>query len=143
MSRLKEFIEKRKGITLIELLISIAILGVVLAIATTLIIQAYNIAPSGARRMSARQMAEMHVTEIARYARNANPEDIDSYSIGEEVQYNESENEIEINNNGRIFNNIIDFSIEPAGDNDYKITLEKEYDGNKGRVTTILTPRNQ
>ena len=141
MSRLKRVIENNKGITLIEILISITILGVVLAIATSMIIQTFNIAPSGTRRMSAKQMAEMHVTEIARYVRNANPDDIGEDEIDGILEYDGDV--IEIIESDRIFNNIMEFEINDEGNNDYRITLKKEYEGDEGEVTTVVSPRNQ
>ncbi len=75
MNRWKYLTENRSGLTLVELIISIAIMGIVVAIASTMIIQGFNLAPAGARRMSAGQMAEMHITEISRFIRNALAED--------------------------------------------------------------------
>ena len=134
MSRLKGIIENKKGITLIELLIAISILGVVLAIATSMIIQAYNIVPPGTRRMSAKQMAEMHVTEISRHVRNAYSGDIDN-------MYNYDGETIELGD--RTFNNIADFEIAEEENSVYRITLIKRHEEEEGKVTTVVTLRNQ
>lgn len=162
MSRLKGIIENNKGVTLIELLIAISILGVVLAIATSMIIQAYNIVPSGTRRMSAKQLAEMHVTEIARHVRNAHKGDTieivenggnGEVVIGDGSEYDEDFSEpvrIELyNDEGEkigTYHDISSFKIAYIGNANgqysYEITLEKEHDDEKGKVTTKVTPRN-
>ena len=167
MNRLKEIIENNKGITLIEILISITILGVVLAIATSMIIQTYNLVPSGTRRMSAKQMAEMHVTEIAPYIRNAGEGDTIEIEIvddggngeiviGDDSKYDEDFNEpvsveLHIDNDEKekigTYHDVSSLKIEyNENENEkysYKITLTKKYDDEVGTVTTDFTPRNQ
>lgn len=147
MNKLRK-IKNDNGLTLIELLISIALLGVTLAIATTIIIQAYNIVPSGSRRMSAKQMAEMHVTEIARHIRNNEELEVNGNTVdissSDEITIEENgvfALEIEVNDETNIYHDIVYFELNNANDS-YLIILEKEYDGDEGRVRTEVSPRD-
>lgn len=136
MKRLKGFIEVNKGVTLIEMLVAISIIGVVLALATNMIIPAFNIVPSGTRRMSARQMAELHLTEISRYVRN---DEIDS------VVYNGDMLRIELKNNEeKTFNNVIEdeSNIPKDPGNNVEIKLTVKHDNEYATVKTVVTPRN-
>ncbi|SDL59708.1 type II secretion system protein [Halarsenatibacter silvermanii] len=170
MDKLKYFSKNQSGLTLIELIISIAIMGVVIALASTMIIQAFNLAPVGSRRMSAGQLAEMHITEISRYIRNARVNDKISISVAVDNVYDGevtigSDNEdyseenfgqpskLELtfydqNNETITFYDITGFKMEYK-DNDnngrysYEIELTKEVDNEAAAVKAIISPRNQ
>ena len=64
-SNFKEIMGGESGLTLIEMLIAVAFTGVVLMIASTMIIQSFDIFFGGTERMTASQMAEMAVSQIA------------------------------------------------------------------------------
>jgi len=143
MDKFKKLIQANEGFTLVELLLAIAILGIFMTMIIPMIIEPFNIVVPSSQRMSAKQMAELNVTEISRYIRNANEEDIDTEEnkiITDKVtvSYNDDDNTINIENGvTRSFNNITYFNINKDDDN-YKITLEKK---ETGKVTTIINPR--
>jgi len=134
MDKLKKLIQANEGFTLVELLLAIGILGIFMTMIIPMIIQPFNIVVPSSQRMSAKQMAELHVTEISRYVRNGEKD---------KINYDEDNNIINISDNGitRSFNNITHFNINKDDDN-YKITLEKLEKKEKGKVTTIVNSRN-
>ena len=64
-SKFKNLIGGESGITLVELLIAIVFMSIVLMVATAMIIQSYDIFYGGTERMTASQMAEMAVNQLA------------------------------------------------------------------------------
>ena len=139
-----KFIKNNKGITLIELLIVITLLGVVLAMVTTMIIQALDFVGDGTRRMSAKQLAEINLTEISKYVRNA--EEINIVDDDIEIITTDGKSITFENNNmkkdGTIFiHNIEDFKIE-SKNGSYEITIEKKVDDQKVTVSRKVSPRN-
>lgn len=63
-------LKNRKGLTLIELLITILLMGFVFSLIATMFIQASDVFFSSTRRMSAGQKAELIQTEVAGYLRS-------------------------------------------------------------------------
>jgi len=68
---LSKSVNNNRGFTIVELLVAIVIMGSVLAIATTMIVQSFNVFRSSTYRMSAGQMAEMAVNRTSLYLRSA------------------------------------------------------------------------
>ena len=60
-----------KGFTLVEVIMTILILGVVFSIVTPIVIQSFNIFDISTRRMSANQLAEVAKNEVSQYLRTA------------------------------------------------------------------------
>jgi len=124
-----KYIKSLKGVTLIELIIVIVILGTVLTIATTMIIQAFNIVNPSSERMSAKQLAEIHLTEISKYVRNGEDIELVNGNI-------EKDGEI-------IIHNIKDFEMT-LNNGIYTITLTKKIDDQENDITVTrkVSPRN-
>ena len=78
MRRLKEYKENNKRFSLIEVLVVISIYAILLVIFTSVIIKAKGGLSSITRRISVKQMAELHVTEISKYIKNANEKEMDT-----------------------------------------------------------------
>ena len=141
--------EKNSGFTLIEVLLATVILGMVLALSSSLIIQSLNISLPGSRRMSVKQMAELHLTEIIPYVKNAREDGIENYKIktreGKKVEYHEEKDKIVIKdekeNKINSFSNISYFDINNENNDYYTIELTKERDEEKRSVNLEITPR--
>ena len=74
MKKSPEHFSDNEGLTLIELLISIALLGVVLTLATTMLVQSLNVIEPSMKRMSAGQLTELAKSELSTYLRTATTE---------------------------------------------------------------------
>jgi|SRR6056297_2310092 len=103
MRRLKEYKENNKRFSLIEVLVVISIYAILLVIFTSVIIKAKGGLSSITRRMSVKQMAELHVTEISKYIKNANEKEMDTEenkitTDKVTVSYNDDDNKINIFN---------------------------------------------
>ncbi|MBF8436715.1 prepilin-type N-terminal cleavage/methylation domain-containing protein [Halanaerobiaceae bacterium Z-7014] len=70
MIGIRNVLNNRKGLTLIELLITILLMGFVFSLVATMFIQASDVFFSSTRRMSAGQKAELIKTEVAGYLRS-------------------------------------------------------------------------
>jgi len=123
-----------KGFTLIEIILAVAISGTVIAMATGMIIQAFEIVGPSSERISAKQSGELNLTEISRYVRNSKDDNIDENNNEIEtlnsttVSYNNEKNKIEVKNkNGNIirsFHNISSFTIK-SNSGSYIIEIKK------------------
>jgi len=71
INKFSEHLSDNNGLTLVELLISIALLGVVVALASTMLVQSLNVIEPSMRRMSAGQLTELAKSELATYLRTA------------------------------------------------------------------------
>ncbi|TDO92258.1 prepilin-type N-terminal cleavage/methylation domain-containing protein [Halanaerobium saccharolyticum] len=126
-------LKNNNGFTLVEILLVILILAVVMTIGATTLIQVFNIVPESNERMSTRQLAEINLSTIATYIRNAeevNP-DNDTITINEDgilkiIRHSDKS----IKKNGEVLiNDIETFSIEKDDDTEqenlYIVTIEK------------------
>lgn len=68
-----KYIIDMSGMTLVEVLMTLIILGVVMLVITTMIVQAYNVFRSSTTRMSVGQLAEMTIREVSEYLKSATP----------------------------------------------------------------------
>lgn len=68
---MKEKYFQQNGFTLIELIIAIFLMGVVISIASAMLVQSFNVFESSTRRMSASQLAELTKREVSSYLRSA------------------------------------------------------------------------
>ena len=71
MKKIRNSLKKEDGITLIEILLALAIIGIVISMSTGMITQAFRIIIPSSERMSVKQNAEINLTEISSYVRNA------------------------------------------------------------------------
>ena len=153
MFNLKNIKSENSGFTLIEIILAIAISGTVIAMATGMIIQAFEIVGPSSERISAKQSGELNLTEISRFARNASDADIDKNNNNEIVtlnneivSYNSTENKIEVEKDGSIvrkFHNINSFTIEKDNES-YIIKIEKcenKSCNDPIRLENAITPR--
>ena len=137
MNKLMHF-KNSKGFTVIEVLLTIAILGIVMAAGAAALIQFFEIIPLSNERMSTRQLAEIDLNRLVTLVREAKSitpsKDEPIIKINEdgtdiEIDFNDNKNTIEKNDNSFI-NNVKNFDIEEADadadqDNLYIITFEK------------------
>lgn len=142
MGKFKKIIQKNSGITLIEVILATVILGVVLTLTTTMIIQSFNIVEPSSQRMSAKQLTELNLREIARYVRNARKidgdkiiDDDDEITIDEDVIISKEEDMIKLEdidgNRINTFHSIKKLSIEADNEDAYIITLERFRDDDR------------
>ncbi|TDP96960.1 prepilin-type N-terminal cleavage/methylation domain-containing protein [Halanaerobium saccharolyticum] len=126
-------LNKEKGFTLIELMLALAIVGIVVFSSTGMIVNLFNIVRPSAQRMNTKQVAEIRLIEIAKYVRAASNSDVDtssnniSFNGGIILEYDD--NKILINNNDgslkKSIPNIKDFNIEDDdSDGVYNVTIE-------------------
>jgi len=162
-NKLKYLVDK-KALTLIEILFVLIILGVVIMIATTMIIQTFGIVGTSSRRMSAKQLTALAEDKIEKYLHTA----IDSsdnnfgkeqnqyqwvfkgYShAGEEIEY-----KVELKNDKLtlsigaqpeevILNNVDEFYIEKVNNNGvFRIYFDVKDNSNSIKSEKIVTARN-
>ena len=122
-----------KGFTLVEVLITVAILGIILAVGAAVLIQTFEIIPTTNQRMSTRQLAEINLSTITAFIRNAESIDVNNDTIT--ISENGSSKIIKledksIKKDGEVLINDIErFSIEKDSDSGqeklYILTIEK------------------
>ena len=129
----KSGLKNENALTLIEMLIVISILAVVMSIAASILIQVFNIVPSSNERMSTRQLAEINLTTISVFIRNADTINTDEKTIiinenedSKIIKYDNNSNSIK-KNGETIIPNIKSFFIEQDSDqnNLYTVIMEK------------------
>lgn len=133
MNKLMNF-KNSEGFTLIEVLLTIAILGIVMAAGAAALIQFFEIIPLSNERMSTRQLAEIDLNRLVTLVREAKSitpsKDEPIIKINEDgtdidIDFNDTTNTIEKDNNSFI-SNVKNFDIVEADqDNLYIITFEK------------------
>lgn len=150
MKKLIKVIKKEKGISLIEILLAIAIIGVVISMSTGMITQAFRIIIPSSERMSVKQMAEINLTEISAYVRNAKDVDTSNNTITTIKDHTLSKSGDKIvvkdenDNTIRTFNNISNFDLN-EDNNVYTIIIEKCSNEDCSKVIHVETdilPRN-
>ena len=122
-----------KGFTLVEVLITVAILGIIMAVGAAVLIQTFDIIPTTNERMSTRQLAEINLSTITGFIRNAESIDVNNNTIT--INENGSSKIIKledksIKKDGEVLINDIErFSIEKDSDSGqeklYILTIEK------------------
>lgn len=163
MKIINDSIKTKRGLTVIEMLIAIVILGVVMSIATSMVIQSFNIFGSSTRRMSASQLTELAQTEVALHLRSAktkiyvdadeNIYEFDGFYEGNEgtlkfVFDSNSEKLLlsfekpgEDTINRTIANNIVEFEVEGES-NEFDIYIKAKDDNNTSEKRLSITSRN-
>ncbi len=160
-----------KGLTVIELLVAIVILGVVMAIVTGMVVQSFNVFDSSTRRMSAGQLAELAKTEIAGYLRTTIPHTDNNFEdLGEwrfkgyhprypdlivdfTIKHDEANNTLSVEINGGeiegqsvlILNNVVDFDINQLDDDNdsfFEIYVKIDDGDNIATKRTTVKSRN-
>jgi len=129
MNKIKNIIQKNQGFTLVEVILTIAILGIVIPMILSMVTDIYSTVIPNAQRMHAKESAQLNLSRISRHIRNTDPADIlvapenkvDSDDI--KIEYNEIDKQIEIN--GSYINNIKSFIIEKRDEKVYEIKIEK------------------
>jgi prepilin-type N-terminal cleavage/methylation domain-containing protein len=141
-----------QGFTLIELILALAIIGILISMATGAILQAFNIVTPSTKRMNAKQMAEIRLAEIISYARNAkdiNKNNDTITTIENTLKFENNKiiiEDISSGNEIRSFSQINSFNItDDNNDGVYKIEIQKCYDEDCNNTVTIskeVSPRN-
>jgi prepilin-type N-terminal cleavage/methylation domain-containing protein len=141
---------KEQGFTLIELMLALAIVGIVVALSTGFIVDLFNIVQPSAQRMNTKQIAEIRLTEISKYVRAASAIDQDDDKIilnGKTIVEHQDKTILINNSDGtlkRSFSNIKDFNIVKL-DEVYEIIIEVCRDDECSKFETVSTkivPRN-
>ena len=144
MDKIKKLIKANDGFTLVELILSFALLSIFLTMITPMIIQPFMVEKSS-QRMSARQMTELNLRKIARYARNANNIVINSniYKIiGDEVEISYNSSDDNIKKDGKILIRNAEMEIKENSEDIYKIIITKNNEEDPIKVSTIIQIRN-
>lgn len=84
MNKFMEDYFDNSGLTLIELIVGITLLGVVITLATTMLVQSLTVIEPSMRRMSAGQLTELAKNELATYLRTATSVDFAEIDIDDE-----------------------------------------------------------
>lgn len=147
--KLKIF-KKENGFTVIELLVAIVIMGAVLAIATTMIVQSFNVFRSSTYRMSAGQMAEMTLRQIALQVRaaendpsnNGNNYSFDHPDHNVEISYDEDNRRLSLYTNSDLVisaHSVTNFKLESINENEFRLEIEyiDEEEGEKFKSTRV------
>ena len=162
MSKLNRFIKTNKGFTLVEVILTIAILGIVTPMILSMITDIYSTVIPNTQRMHAKEGAQLNLSRISRHIRNTDADILeDKFNTqdkinfkdqneinldGITIKYNSSNSQIKIN--GNQLNNIENLVIEKINSNIYEIKLEfkknpekKCSDNNCETIKTIVMPR--
>ena len=149
-------INKEYGFTLVELMLALAIIGIVVLSSTGMMVDIFKIVRPSAQRMNTKQIAEIRLIEITKYVRASSNSDIDTSSNN--ISFNggiileHDDNKILINNNDgslkKSIPNIKDFNIEDDdSDGVYKVAIEvcrdSECDDTVKRSTKISLRNNE
>jgi len=159
----------QNGFTLIELIIAIFLMGVVISIASVMLVQSFNVFESSTRRMSASQLAELTKREVTSYLRSAttgvsNGEDTDTwefrafhpnrdYDTPKDFEITNVDGRLELTVNGGVIesrvlvNNVTEFNIDSESgenwDGSFVIDVKTEDErGNTASKTFSVRSRN-
>ncbi|GEM_PF-984672 len=155
--------KNNKGLTLIELLVAILLFGIVITLASSMLVQSFNLIEPSMRRMSASQLAELSKREIVTILRTAvsfesndGSYEFRAYEPGQEsfseftdfkLIWDEDTLRLEWNDSERIIGrNVIHFDIIP-NENSYRYSFEieitaRDNEGNEARKSTKIRSRN-
>lgn len=160
MKKVKKYLIDKRALTLIEILLSIIILGVVVTIATTMIIQTFGIVGSSSSRMSTKQLTALAEDRIEKHLRTAakNPDNnfgkespwvFSGYSNeGDPVKYklelknNQLHLKVGIQAEEVILNNVNKFYIIDENNGVFKLYFDVNDDSNSISSEKIVTARN-
>lgn len=162
MIKISKNLADKKALTLIEILLVIIILGIVITIATTIIIQTFGIVGSSSSRMSAKQLTALAEDKIEKYLRTATDSSDNNFGkeqnqwvfkgysdAGEEIEY-----KVELKNDKLtlsigaqpeevILNNVDEFYIEKVNNNGvFRIYFDVKDNSNSIKSEKIVTARN-
>lgn len=152
MKKINGIIKSDDGITLVEILLAIAIIGIVISMSTGMIVQVFRIIIPNTERMSVKKMAENNLSEITPYVRNA--KEIDNNIITTTKNYklelDQNENKVIIEDeNGNIIRTINNISKFETDENNglYTIVIGKCVNSNCKdndiiEIETKIYPRN-
>lgn len=162
MIKIPDNLFDKKALTLIELLLVIIILGIVITIATTIIIQTFGIVGSSSGRMSTKQLTDLAENRIEKHLQTA-INDVSNNFGDEQFQwsfkgYSDAGEEIEYKVNLRnnklvlkigdkaeevILNNVNNFYIIEINTNGvFRIYFDVNDDSNLIKSKKIVTARN-
>ena len=128
MNKFKNIIQTNQAFTLIEVILTIAILGIVTPMILSMITDIYSTVIPNAQRMHAKENAQLNLSKISRHIRNTDSEYIlvDQNKVNCDditIEYNANEKQIEINDS--YLKSVKSFSIEKRYDKVYEIKIEK------------------
>ncbi len=165
MIKIPENLADKKALTLIEILLVIIILGIVITIATTIIIQTFGIVGSSSSRLSTKQLTALAEDRVEKYlhtafnssdnnfGKNQNQWIFKGYSsTGEEIKYkfelkaNKITLSIDDQPEEIILNNVNDFYIKKADDYDdngvFKLYFDVKDNSTSISIEKIVAARN-
>lgn len=161
MNKITEYLVDKKALTLIEILLSVIILGVILTIATTMIIQTFGIVGSSSSRMSTKQLTALAEDRIEKHLRTAVESDDNNFdkeqspwifkgysNDGDEIEYRvELKNKqlfLKVGNQPKevILSNVDEFYIEKKNNGAFKLFLKVKDESNFISSEKIVTARN-
>jgi prepilin-type N-terminal cleavage/methylation domain-containing protein len=162
MNKIYECLIDKRALTLIEILLVVIILGIVIAIATTMIIQTFGVVGSSSSRMSTKQLTALAEERIEKHLRTAFDSDDNDFGeeqsqwifkgyshAGEKIDYQVDHNNdkltltIGTQSGEVILNNVNDFYIEKV-DNKGVFRLYFDVKDNTDSIKSkkIVTARN-
>ncbi|MFW5988234.1 MAG: type IV pilus modification PilV family protein [bacterium] len=161
MNKITEYLVDKKALTLIEILLSVIILGFVVTIATTMIIQTFGIVGSSSSRMSTKQLTALAEDRIEKHLRTAVESDDNNFdkeqspwifkgysNDGDEIEYRvELKNKqlfLKVGNQPKevILSNVDEFYIEKKNNGAFKLFLKVKDESNFISSEKIVTARN-
>jgi len=150
------------GLTVIELLLAILILGIVMTAITTMIVQSFDLFDSSTRRMSAGQLAELALDQIALHLRTATSEinedngkwQFDGYYVDSDDQVSFEiildQNQLrlridDINKTRIITNNVVEnefYITKNENENEFELYIMIDDDSNHAEKRITVKSRN-
>jgi prepilin-type N-terminal cleavage/methylation domain-containing protein len=122
---MNKFISIDNGFTLVEILMTIIILGVVILIVTSMIIQSFSIVDDSSQRITQNRLVEIMLEDISKYFRSAtdftvvssNVYEFEAYSPynGNEntyrISYNDTDSELTFEENNNVLREVTGISF--------------------------------
>lgn len=162
MIKTPKILADKKALTLIEILLAVIILGIVMTIATTIIIQTFGIVGSSSSRMSTKQLTSLAENRIEKHLQTA-INDVNNNFGKEQIQwtfkgYSDAGEKIDYqvdHNNDKltltigtqsgevILNNVNDFYIEKVNNKGvFRLYFDVNDDTDSIKRKKIVTARN-
>lgn len=154
---MNKFISIDNGFTLVEILMTVIILGVVMLIVTSMIIQSFNIVDDSSQRITQNRLVEIMIEDISNYFRSAtdfteissNKYEFEAYSPydGNEktyrISYDNTAHELIFEENGDILRKISEIYpnilgedviqvVKGTGNNSYVYKIIVKYEDKNG-----------
>jgi len=128
MNKFKNIIQSNKGFTLVEVILTIAILGIVIPMILSMVTDIYSTVITNTQRMNAKEITQLNLSRISRHIKNTDSKNIladQDKVVSDDITIKYIKNDKKIKINGSYLNNIKTFKIKKIDGKVYEIKIEK------------------